>query len=150
MIVAFSLSAMDVGGIISQDTTWDLQNSPYRLVSFLYIASGVTLTIEPGVQVQINGASIEIDWNGFFWHGTINNPIEPIAKMIVVHGKIVAHGTQANPIVFDTWQSDQLFGGEESILQKTPPNLNSNTAILTALSWGLLTTHIPIVGGHYA
>lgn len=109
MIMAFSLSATDVGGIISQDTTWDLQNSPYRLVSFLYIASGVTLTIEPGVQVQINGASIEIDWNGFFWHGTINNPIEPIAKMIVVHGKIVAHGTQANPIVFDTWQSDQLF-----------------------------------------
>ena len=75
MIVAFSLSAMDVGGIISQDTTWDLQNSPYRLVSFLYIASGVTLTIEPGVQVQINGASIEIDWNGWGWrvHGMLGS-----------------------------------------------------------------------------
>jgi hypothetical protein len=109
MIVAFSLCATDVGGTISQDTTWDLQNSPYRVVSFLYISSGVTLTIEPGVQVQINGASIAIDWDGFFWHGTFNNPIEPVAKMIVVYGKIVARGTEANPIVFDTWQSDQLF-----------------------------------------
>lgn len=109
MIMAVSLCAMDVGGTISQDITWDLRNSPYRVVSFLYIAPGVTLTIEPGVQVQIDGASIAIDWYDFFWHGTINNPIEPIAKMFVVHGKIVARGTQANPIVFDTWQSDQLF-----------------------------------------
>ena len=108
-IMAIGLNAMDVGGTISQDITWDLRNSPYRVVSFLYIAPGVTLTIEPGVQVQIIGASIGVDWYDFFWHGTINNPIEPIAKMIVVHGKIVARGTQANPIVFDTWQSDQLF-----------------------------------------
>ncbi len=108
-IMAIGLNAMDVGGTISQDITWDLRNSPYRVVSFLYIAPGVTLTIEPGVQVQVVGASIGVDWYDFFWHGTINNPIEPIAKMIVVHGKIVARGTQANPIIFDTWQSDQLF-----------------------------------------
>jgi len=109
MIMAVSLCAMDVGGTISQDITWNLRMSPYRVVSFLYIAPGATLTIEPGVQVQINGASIAIDWYDFFWHGTINNPIEPVTKMIVVHGKIVARGTEANPIVFDTWQSDQLF-----------------------------------------
>ncbi len=108
-IMAIGLNAMDVGGTISQDITWDLRNSPYRVVSFLYIAPGVTLTIEPGVQVQVVGASIGVDWYDFFWHGTINNPIEPVAKMIVVHGKIVARGTQTNPIIFDTWQSDQLF-----------------------------------------
>ena len=97
-----------------------------------------------------NGASIEIDWNGFFWHGTINNPIEPIAKMIVVHGKIVAHGIRPIPLSSIPGKVTSCFGGEESILQKTLKNLNSNTAILTALSWGLLITLIQIVGGHYA
>lgn len=109
LLLSLPVFAIRAGGWIFQDAVWTQENNPYIVHSFLYIAEGVTLTIEPGVQVLVNGASISEDWYDFFWNGTINNPIEPIAKMIVVHGKIVARGTEENPIVFDTWQSDQLF-----------------------------------------
>ena len=41
----------EVTGIINSDTTWTKVNSPYDLASSITVASGVTLTIEPGTIV---------------------------------------------------------------------------------------------------
>ncbi|MDZ4121812.1 MAG: hypothetical protein U1C33_05290, partial [Candidatus Cloacimonadaceae bacterium] len=83
------LLGVEVGGHITVDTTWTPEENPYIVTSFLYIQSGVTLTIHPGVEVRIIGASKDNIFN-FFWSG--NN--QPIAKMIVVFGRINAFGTE--------------------------------------------------------
>ena len=65
--------ATDVGGIIDTDTTWGLAGSPYTITLRVQVAEGVTLTIMPGVEVNIEGnppeESIEI-WGNLSAIGT--------------------------------------------------------------------------------
>lgn len=44
-------AATPIGGIVSNNTTLTLANSPYWLTQNLQIADGATLTIQPGVQI---------------------------------------------------------------------------------------------------
>jgi parallel beta-helix repeat protein len=44
-----------ISGSITSDTTWDLAGSPYIVFGNIYVAFGVTLTIEPGVDVRFDG-----------------------------------------------------------------------------------------------
>ena len=69
-----------VGGIISQNTTWTLWDSPYLITGTIEVPAGVTLTIEPGTSVLMSG-------NGDY--------------MFIVKGKVLAHGTPGNKITFD-------------------------------------------------
>jgi hypothetical protein len=71
-------ASIQVGGIITSDTTWTLANSPYRLSGGVTVNSLVTLTIEPGVVVDLYIYSIMVS-------GTLN-----------------AQGTTDNNIVFQT------------------------------------------------
>ena len=72
-----TVHATDVGGIIDTDTTWTLAGSPYTVTSNVLVMEGVTLTIEPGVEVKFNaGKALQID------------------------GELIAQGTDANPITF--------------------------------------------------
>jgi hypothetical protein len=68
-------AATNVCGTIIADTTWTKANSPYVLTCSIFVMSGVTLTIEPGVEVRFNGNySIEIDGT-FIAQGTPAAPI---------------------------------------------------------------------------
>lgn len=55
----------NVGGIISANSAWTLTNSPYTLTNDVQIASGITLTIDPGVTVYGNGRNLRM-------YGTLN------------------------------------------------------------------------------
>ena len=45
----------NVSGIISTPTTWNIAGSPYIVVGDITVNSGVTLTIEPGVEIKYDG-----------------------------------------------------------------------------------------------
>jgi hypothetical protein len=53
--------ASDVTGIISSNTTWTKSSSPYSLTGPVTIGNGVTLTIEAGVTVNLNGYNIQVN-----------------------------------------------------------------------------------------
>ncbi len=68
----------EVSGTISEDTTWTMADSPYRLTGNVTVSRGVTLTIEPGVHVLSAGN-----------------------YKIRVEGALHAEGTDQQHIVFD-------------------------------------------------
>jgi parallel beta-helix repeat protein len=51
----------EVSGIITSDTTWTKANSPYNLTGNMAINEEVTLTIEPGVTVNLNQYYIRVN-----------------------------------------------------------------------------------------
>jgi len=66
-----------VSGIVAADTTWYAVSNFYTVVGNVTVASGVTLTIEPGVEVRFN----------------------PGLGMII-NGRLLAEGTPEHKIVF--------------------------------------------------
>ncbi len=48
-------------GIIGVNTTWTKANSPYNLTGNIAVEKGVTLTVEPGVTVNLNGYFIRVN-----------------------------------------------------------------------------------------
>ena len=54
-------TATPVNGIITQDIAWTKTNSPYNLTGPLGISQGLTLTVQPGVTVNLNGYFIQVN-----------------------------------------------------------------------------------------
>ena len=67
----------NVGGPIFEDTTWTKEGNPYIVIDTIDIWSGVTLTIEPGVDVRFNSG-----------------------KRLLITGNLIAIGTETEPISF--------------------------------------------------
>jgi len=99
-----STYAIEVGGHITEDTTWSPENSPYQVTETVIVDEGVKFTILPGTEVKISGATCT-SWQEFdtnFWlYGGVS-----VAKFIQVEGKIIAEGTEQDSIVFTRLQDD--------------------------------------------
>ena len=72
---ALAQSGTNIGGIISQDSTWTASGSPYVLSGNVLVYQGVTLSIQPGVAVNLGSYYIEV--NGTL--SAIGNPTDKIS-----------------------------------------------------------------------
>jgi hypothetical protein len=82
-----------VNGGIYQNTTWTATGSPYLMTGSMVVFPGVTLTIEPGVEVLVTP-----DYS--FNTGNL--------RYLEIRGTLVAIGTDAAPIVFKTTDASIL------------------------------------------
>ena len=80
------LSATDVSGPITSNTLWTVVNSPYVVTGNVLVMEGVTLTIEPGVEVRFDAS-----------------------KALQINGTLVARGTATDSIRF-TSNTTQIPG----------------------------------------
>lgn len=105
-ISIFTFAQTNVSGGIYQNTTWTLSGSPYVVNSSIVVFPGKTLTIEPGVEIQINNQN--------------NSNI-----YIETRGTINCVGTDAQPIkihaLFDTlstvaWQGFVCTSSQGGVL----------------------------------
>lgn len=75
VITTIQASATTVGGTISTNSKWSTINNPYVMTGAVTIAQGVTLTVDPGVQIQ-GRTNLAFTVNGTLWAvGTSNAPI---------------------------------------------------------------------------
>ena len=77
LILGFSAQAKDVCGIIDEDTVWGCADSPIIVTCDVTVIEGVTLTIEPCVEVRFN---------------------EDMA--LIIEGTLIAEGTSDEVIIF--------------------------------------------------
>jgi hypothetical protein len=98
--------AIEVGGHLTEDTTWSPNNNPYHVIDDIYVDNNITLTILPGTIVKFNAAPLvnENSINDYFVHYNGSN----VAKMLWVDGKVIANGTEEEPITFTRFQ-DSLY-----------------------------------------
>ncbi|MCD4734472.1 MAG: hypothetical protein K8R53_00380, partial [Bacteroidales bacterium] len=68
--------------------TWDIDGSPYIIMDALVVPDGETLEIEEGVVVKFNST-----------------------EMFMIDGRIVAEGTEENPILFTAIDESVRWGG---------------------------------------
>lgn len=87
LLLAFCINAQaqtNFSGGVFTNTTLTLANSPYILTGSVVVFPNVTLTIEPGVVIQIEEKSYNVSQQIY----------------LEVRGRLVAKGTSANPISF--------------------------------------------------
>ena len=82
-----ALAETSVGGSISANTTWYKADTPHRVTSAITVESGVTLTIEPGVQVLFDA---DVAFN--------------------VNGLVSAIGTETDSIIFEPDGASEWMG----------------------------------------
>lgn len=91
-IGSMNVAGTDISGTISTDTTWDLAGSPYIIIGDVTVMNGITLTIDPGVQVKFDG-----------YHS------------IFVDGTLIAIGTDTNRINITSNKTTPLPGDWDRI-----------------------------------
>ncbi|MEE9150557.1 MAG: right-handed parallel beta-helix repeat-containing protein, partial [Thermoplasmata archaeon] len=88
-----------VSGSIAINTTWNATNSPYIVIGDVTVESGVTLTIEPGVEIKFNGS-----------------------YSLIVNGTLNATGSYSQPINFTSNQTTPSEGDWQGIILQSANN----------------------------
>jgi len=88
-------------GVITQSATWTKANSPYTLDGPTSIASGVTITIEPGVTVNLNNYYLQVN-GSLIARGTADS------KIYFTNGRVIYTPASPGGTVFEYTITDEL------------------------------------------
>ncbi len=150
-------TSTQVGGIISQDTTWTKANSPYNFAGDAEIINGVTLSIEAGTIVNLYSYGINVDGTLYARGNSTDN--------IRFNGGLITF-TKSSTVWSETARIGCLI--ENAILNMTQidisssPKINNNTITFPSSSSGLhgeisipvgspiISNNIMFVGGNQA
>jgi hypothetical protein len=102
-LTSFANAQTDIYDEITADTIWSIAGSPYVLSSHVIVGENVTLTIEPGVTVDLAGFYLQVE-------GTLN-----------------AVGNSSNPIKFESQPANAEIIFESS---STPFNADDNSGCI--------------------
>ena len=121
----------DVSGTIITNTTWTLAGSPYILTGDLVVASGITLTVEPGAVVMGQGGT-----------------------ELKVRGHLQAVGTPTQPITFTSatdsgpheWSGLVFDGGTGELHQVMVRYAGQNNSVLGTCTGSNITVRGVLTG----
>ena len=106
LLFPFLLYSIEVGGHLTEDTTWSPENNPYLVTSGVYVDATVTLTILSGTIIKFNSDYYDdMGDDQFYFH----SGEEPIAKFIRVEGRVIAEGTEQDSIIFTRMQDEEYY-----------------------------------------
>ena len=97
---SFALADTIISGSISTDTTWSPEGGVYIIESYFSVPAGVTLTIEPGTIIKGKATGM-------------GGPS--------IYGKLIARGTESQPIYFTSFWNDEIGGDTDG----TGPSVSS-------------------------
>ena len=92
-----------VEGHITVDTSWTVAGAPYIVINDVYVDEGVTLTIEPGVEVRFGG-----DFT-IFVNGNLNAVGTSISEIVFTSNKISPAPGDWNTIELSGTASSSLY-----------------------------------------
>jgi parallel beta-helix repeat protein len=123
------IMATNVSGIINTDTTWDILGSPYIVVGNVTVPNGITLTIDPGVEVRFDG------YYGLFVNGTLFAIGSDSNRIVITSNKSSPAEKDWNSIQIDTLghaeirYSDISYGNRSIFLWESSNNIIENNDI---------------------
>ncbi len=89
---------------IYEDTVWDRRSNPYIFEENVYIHSNATLTILPGCDIQMRARPAQ-NYQEF----RVDSSGEAEVKIFYITGKIVAIGTEEEPITFTRYPDTEGY-----------------------------------------
>jgi len=106
-------AATPVGGWITENTTWDIDGSPYIVYVNVHVRDGATLTIDPGVEVRLDAnQSIIVDHSNLVAAGTLDSMIVFTRNTAARWGALcAAGGTMTFRHCKVEWGNVQDYGG---------------------------------------
>ena len=138
-----------ISGIISSDTTWTQIGSPYNLTGNVLVNNGVTLAIQPGAIVNLNGYYIMVNGTLQAW-GNYGNPDTFNGGQITFtqystgwnasagSGSIIVLSVLSSSVILNSSPliSNNIITGGISV-NSGMANISNNTILLQGISLGL-------------
>ncbi|MFA6405458.1 MAG: hypothetical protein WCW46_01765 [Candidatus Paceibacterota bacterium] len=100
LIPVFAFADTTISSPITSDATWSPSGGVYIIDSYFSVASGATLTIEPGTMIKAKTTAM-------------GGPS--------IYGKLIARGTENQPVYFTSFWNDEVGGDTDG----TGPSVSS-------------------------
>jgi PKD repeat protein len=119
-LVPNAVAGTVVGGHMTKDTTWTESNSPYWVISTLFVDNNVTLTIEPGVEVRFS------NWTSMYVSGVLRSQGNSSKRVVLTSNNTAPSPYDWGNVTIDTSGNAEIFHTDitygQGVLIRSPWN----------------------------